>query len=173
MPVAAGGRILASTINTIMLSANEKAIVRLLASATQNLTNNTITPLAFAAEDVDTSNIHDIVTNNSRITPIVGGAGWWEFDGACFFPTRTDWQNVNVFVRFNGVTNIPSAARLAASQPGGAWSLNVGPTMVLMNGTTDYVELMAQQSNTGAATVATVNGGFQTNTFSGRFIRPA
>lgn len=170
MPVSAGGRIFASTINTIMQSANEKPMCRVTAGATQSLTNNTTTALAFSAEDYDTHNFHDIATNNSRITPTI--AGYYEFDGSCFFPSRTDWTNVNVFIRINGVTSIVSAARSASSQPGGAWSLNLQPIIWLMNGTTDYAELCAQQSNTAAVAAVTVNGGFQTNLFQARFIRP-
>lgn len=171
MPVSAGGRIFASTINTIMLASNETPLCRCTAGAVQALAHNTTVPLAFSAEDFDTNNFHDIVTNNSRITPTV--PGYYTFDGSCFFPSRTDWTNVNLFIRINGATTLVTAARLGASQPNGAWSLNLPPVMWLMNGTTDYAELCAQQSNLAAAASTTVNGGFQTNLFQCRFIRPA
>jgi hypothetical protein len=172
MPVSAGGRIYASTINTIAQSANEKPVCRVTAGATQNLANNTVVPLAFSAEEIDTHNIHDITTNNSRITPTV--AGYYEFSGACFFPSKSDWTNVNIFVRTNGTNAWVSNARLGTpAVTGGSWSLNLQPIIILMNGTTDYAELCAQQSNTAATTVATTNGGGQSNLFTATFVRPS
>lgn len=173
MPVSAGGRIYASTITTILQSSSEKPVCRVTATGTQNLANNSVVPLAFGGEEIDTHNMHDITTNNTRITPTI--AGYYEFSGACFFPSAPSsgtWQNVNLFVRTNGTNAWVANARLAALQGGGNWSLNLNPTIILMNGTTDYAEICAQQSNTGSVSVTSVNGGGQSNLFTATFVRP-
>ena len=121
-------------------------LVRLVATAVQALADNTAVALTFAAEEIDTHGFHSTVTNTSRVTPTV--AGYYEVTGTVFFEAQTTPVVSSAWIRKNGTDNKPAAGR---DVPGAqAFSLHTGATLISMNGTTDYVELMAQQDSAGA-----------------------
>jgi hypothetical protein len=143
-----------------------KPIGRIVANSTQSLADNTITAIAFAGtDDIDTHAQHDPSSNNTRVTPNV--AGYYKFKGTVMFASRDDYNDVNSWIRKNGGTNLAPAFRLPyATDSGNALFPGVisAPCEATqsMNGTTDYIELVAQQNN--AANVSSNTN--QSNQFS-------
>lgn len=154
---AAGEPVFIADILKMLRASAERPIVRCLATSTQSIPNNTMTALAFGAEDWDLpGGWHDPVTNNSRITPTI--AGYYRVTGTYFTGPRTDYTTIDVSVRKNGATSLAPAERknfaIAASQQSQALSVSCS-LQVQLNGTTDYVELMAFQQNGAAAAQVT------------------
>jgi hypothetical protein len=54
--------------------------VRTTKSASQTVSNTTLTTITWDVETYDTSAIHDNATNNSRFTVPAGSTGYWHFD---------------------------------------------------------------------------------------------
>lgn len=153
---AAGEPIFIADILKVIRASSERPIVRCVANATQSITDNTVTAIAFAAEDWDTNGFHDPVTNNSRITPNI--AGYYRFTGAVFMGGRTDYVSIDCAMRKNGGTAVAPAERkifsTAATQVSGTVSVQCTVQM-LMNGTTDYCELVVLQDNAANAAQVT------------------
>jgi hypothetical protein len=128
--------------------------IRLVTNATQaTLTSGTAVAIAFGVgtEITDPNGFHDEVTNNTRVTPNI--AGTYEIRGAVAFGGRTDYTSVQAFVRTNAATVWAPAGKviLSATQINSTLMVPFGPLLIPFNGSTDYVELMAQQSNGAAA----------------------
>jgi hypothetical protein len=122
---------------------------RIVASGTQALADNTATAVQFsAADEIDTHGQHSPSVNNTRVTPNV--AGYYRFDGTAFFNEQATPNNIQTYFRKNGVTNLPPGGRM----PGSSTTASSLSTTVIqdMNGSTDYVELMALQDSAGADT---------------------
>lgn len=166
----AGDRVKATDYPTTYTTA--RPLIRLVANATQSIPHNVATALSWPAgtEDFDTAGYHDTTTNTSRITPLL--AGYWAFDGTVLFGARADYTNINAWIRVNAATNLAPAWRMepaALSQT----STCRGYAEVLMNGTTDYIELMAQHANSAAAAQVTNQSSQFSSALHGRFLRPA
>lgn len=127
-------------------------------TSNQSLTSGAWTKLAMATELFDTNNNYD-PTTNYRFTPTV--AGYYQF-------------NVQVQV---GTTTFPAAASIYKNGASAGYSLgsfqnatlfaNASYSIILlMNGTTDYVEAYALQAS--GSPVSAVSGITQ---FSGCFLR--
>lgn len=123
------------------LTVKPRGYFRAFASATTSVSNNTSTLIALATEDIDVEGWFA----SSRYTPQV--AGWYWFAGAVSFSTLDAACSVFGIIRFNGTTS-------AVKQAGRAEAANKiitancsGP--VLMNGTTDFVELFGFQDGGG------------------------
>lgn len=112
-------------------------------SATQSIPNTTDTIVAFPAETSDNDAIHDVVTNNSRLTARTGGVyvilGWLAYD-----VNNTGMRDV--LIKKNGTTTLSRVSQMAVS--GEISQLNVIAVVELAVG--DYVELQVYQ-NSGAA----------------------
>jgi len=123
---------------------DSKPIGRLVASGTQTLNDNVETAITFSAEEIDTHGFHSTVSNTSRVTPNV--AGYYRFYGSVFFASLTTPVTAEGRLRKNGTDNIAPAHR----GPGYTVASS-GPTtaIIAMNGTTDYVELIARQDSAG------------------------
>lgn len=142
MSVNGGDIIYAADLNTLL----NAPIGRIVASGTQVLADNTQVAVQFSGtDDIDTHGFHNPASNNTRITPTV--AGYYRFTGMAFFEGQTTPGTIDASFRLNGSTNLAPAWR----GPGSTLSMS-GPTTVLqlMNGSTDYVELMARQDSAGA-----------------------
>lgn len=151
----------------------EKPMVRLVAQSAQSLTDNTATAITFGAssEDFDTHNFHDTSSNTSRVTPTV--AGYYRCRGAVLFGARNDYAVVNCWIRVNGSSNKPSAWRAGYGVPGSAQvQTGLCEVVVSLNGSTDYVELVAQQDNTANAAVALNQSGQYSSTLEVEYLRP-
>ena len=171
---AVGQRITATLLQTLADYTVNKGVTRLVQQAAQALADATDTALTFGAgsDDVDTAGWHDEVTNNTRITPTV--AGYYTFTGMMWVPAAADYVSLQVNIRKNGSTNLPSASRHGPNATSSSRSIQVVTDGVLMNGSTDYVEVLGNQDNTASASRNTTSSGGSTScTFTAQFIRPS
>jgi len=145
-------------------------IVRLVQTAAQTgLTSGSAFVLTYGSgsEDVDSHNMHDPTTNPSRITPTV--AGWYEYIVTASFVTPTTHTQLLTGLRKNGA-NFPPLVVLRPDAASAAANSIQASGRVSVNGTTDYLEHVAQVNGTG--TLATnVTAGFQ-SIFELKFERP-
>lgn len=120
------------------------------ASAAQNQpTNNTFVTINFDAEHVDTDNMHNTVTNNSRLTCVT--AGKYEVNGQITFSSNaTNRRAGRVIV--NGVTagGPYGQTESTTSAVAVATTTVVIPTIEITLAVNDYVELQGFQGS-GAA----------------------
>lgn len=127
---------------------------RPICALTQNtpqaaLSSGVSAAVLFDTEDTDVNGWHDTSSNTSRITPNV--AGWYRARATIFFPSRTDWTVLNVIIGKNATT-VPSGARLSfGGATNGVQSLTA-EVIVSCNGTSDYLEVSANGTNTGGQT---------------------
>ncbi len=119
----------------------------------QGITTGTWTSLTFTAEDLDSHNGHDNVTNNTRYTGQVSGV--YLLDGGVWFDANTTgvrmcrWAKNGTVLVGSGVEAAPvSGGQTALAAKGYLVSLNVG----------DYVELQAWH-NRGSTLNTYVGGG--------------
>ncbi len=119
-------------------------------SATQSVSNNTNTKVAFNTKEFDTATCYD--TTNYRFTPNV--AGYYQVNATYFFAGYA-YQQISIYK--NG-----SVAK-AGTYAGSAVALQnmVVSSIIQMNGTTDYLEVFVYQSSgssqTGGSTGSNVN----------------
>ena len=143
--VTSGSRILASTINDLISYALNPGIVRLVQGSVQSIPDNTLTALTFAGtDDIDVYGFHDPTTNNTRITPNIPGT--YLFFGAYWTATPGTPVDFDCSVRKNG-TSVATGTRGLPTLQFSQYAQGVFD----MNGSTDYVELMALQNSAGAA----------------------
>ena len=128
---------------TAMVSGNMPAF-RAYNNATQLMTVNTWTKVAYQVKDFDTANCYDNTTNY-RFTPNV--AGYYQVSASVFL----DWGGsagaaLRVSVYKNGSSH---------SYTGIAFGSNTGPydamglsDLIYLNGSTDYIEVYAYNNNT-------------------------
>lgn len=108
-------------------------------STTQSIPNSTETTVAFNTELYDTDGMHDTVTNNSRITPQT--AGKYEFKANIIFDANAGGDLRRASIRKNGTIIIAVSSHRDVSGSGDdAVVVSVDEDM---NGTTDYVEVLA------------------------------
>jgi hypothetical protein len=147
--VAAGGIVYAADINNGDAWSLTKPLCRLVQSVAQSLTNNVAAALSFTTEDIDTHGFHDNVTNNTRITPSV--AGYYRITGTLMIVGAADYTLLQAGIAKNGVsTNAAPHGRVQPGTTSAARSVT-GSAIMSANGTTDYFEVIALQTNTAAA----------------------
>lgn len=169
---AVGQRLTATILQALADATVNRPLVRLVATATQNLTNNTSTAITFTTSStiIDTHAYHSETVNTSRVTPLI--AGYYRAQGAVAFGARTDYTTLQSLIKFNGTDqsgNRRSGPNTAASQP----RSEDAEGLFLCNGTTDYLELAGLQVNVATATQATSSSGTTTSYFEVEFVRPA
>jgi hypothetical protein len=167
MTAVAGGNIQATDITNVEAKTTGKPICRLIQQAAQSMPDNVATALTFAAgsEEVDSHGFHDTAVNNTRITPNV--AGWYRFAGCYFSAGMTTPVSRSAIFRKNGATLIAPGPRDAGASI--TSSKEVG-ALILMNGTSDYVELLGQQDSSGAVNTNVATQ--QSSTFECEYVRP-
>ncbi len=114
--------------------------VRAYHSVAQTIPNNTNTILAFNGERWDTDTMHDLVTNNSRITSKTVGL---YFIGAC-----VDWAVNTTGTR--QITFLVNGTTVIAKSRIGAYAVNNAQQIlstVYMLGVNDYVEVQVHQTS--------------------------
>lgn len=140
-----GQRVTADALNVLF----NKPIGRLTvpSGSTISLPDNTHIPVNFGTGSTvyDTNGFHSESTNNTQIKPNI--AGYYRFSGFGFFGTSTSPVSADVSFRLNGTTYQAGDTRLPGFTI--AWS-GFAQCDLLMNGTTDYVELMMLQDSSGA-----------------------
>ncbi len=123
-----------------------KPVGRIVATGAQSIPDNTATAIAFSATDeIDTHNFHNPSSNNTRVTPTV--AGYYRFTGSYFSLAMTSPVSRSCYFRKNGTTAIAPGPRDTGAQITSSQEVTA---IIECNGTTDYVELMAQQDSSGA-----------------------
>lgn len=163
---------LATDVNTdidaVAAKTTAKPIGRLIQTVSQNLTDEVFTAVTFGSgsEVFDTGNFHNEVTNNTRVTPTV--AGYYRFSGTGYLTNRPDMTTFTAGVRKNGTTILEGPGR---STPGSAVNGVAYSSLVYMNGTTDYIELVVQQDNTTTSISSTRVSSYFTSTLEWEFIR--
>jgi hypothetical protein len=117
---------------------------RVYDDAAQTLTvSGTLYAIAFAHERVDTSQMHDTVTNNSRV--YVPVAGWYLAAAEVEFAANSTGVR-GVYIRVDGTTYI-AGQRLSATSAGVS-TLSVATLYYLTSG--QYLEVVALQTSGGA-----------------------
>lgn len=175
MVAAAGGSTRYSDYQDLYNGSLGKPIVKLVQQATQSLPSNTATALQFGAgsEVVDSHGWHDVVTNNTRITPNI--PGWYRWVGTVAYGADTDLIDYYALIAKNGNAVIPQNRMLLPSTAvtSTARSLQV-VVMEQANGAGDYFELMGRQVQSAAASLGTNANGVVTlaPVFECEFIRP-
>jgi hypothetical protein len=169
MTAVAGGKVQAADITGLAALTTGMPLVRLVASSTQNLTNNTATAITFTgSEDIDTHNYHNPSTNPSRITPLI--AGYYIAKGTVYFSSQTTYTGLEAGIGKNAAIQAP-AGRRVPPLVAGAQSAEA-QAMLLMNGTSDYIELYAIQTNSGSSTFATNQSARYSCVLEVWFLRP-
>lgn len=151
--VAVGDPIAASTINDLIAYAANRPLVRIVASGTQSIPHNTATAVTFTGtDDIDTEGYHNPASNPTRITPT--RAGYYTVVGTVAMGGRADWTWIQAGISKNGTAVAPHNR----DQPGANNTVRMvsASCLVSLNGTTDYVELIAQHTN-GAAVAQNTN----------------
>jgi hypothetical protein len=168
---AVGQRLTAAMLQSLADYTVNRPLVRLVAAATQSLTNNTSTAIQFGtgSTSIDTHGYHSEVTNNSRVTPLV--AGYYRAYGVVAYGARTDYTSLQSVIRFNGTDQAGNQREgpNATSSPRGV----PAEGEFLCNGSTDYLELGGLQVNGAAAAQVTTSSGSTTSYFEVEFVRPA
>jgi hypothetical protein len=163
--VAAGDEITALDITTLEDYTIRKPVGFMQQAVGQSVPDATLTAITFTTETFDSHGYHDTAVNNSRVTPTL--AGYYRFAGAYWSLAQTTPVNLDASIRQNGSSTTPGGIRqLGAATTNSMWA----ETILAMNGTTDYVELMGFQDSAGAVTSA-VSARF-TSFFCWEFIRP-
>jgi hypothetical protein len=115
--------------------------------AAQSIAHNTDVVVAFNAERYDTANLHDTVTNNSRITVPTAGIYDMGFNGSMV--AATDYAAFRAFIRLNGTTALVAKVNGGLGNATFNYELNVTGQYKLAAG--DYIEVVVRHINTAAA----------------------
>lgn len=132
-----------------VISAKQQNVVATKA-ASQSIPNNAGTVVTFSTEDFDTNNMHDVATNNSRLTSKV--IGKYLINANINFATNTTGIR-SVSLRVNGTTTI--ATQQVNASGTGYTSLSVSALYNLLPN--DYVEVTVLQTSGGALDITTGN----------------
>lgn len=143
-------------VRDVLLFLIGKPIAGLRQTAAQSIPNTTFTPVTFGAEDIDSANGHDNVTNNSRYTAVY--AGWHLVAGGCGFVANVTGRRilawyVNGSAVNGGQLSYPATAANDADYP--------ARTMLVFLAIGDYVELNVYQESGGALNTASVTATLQ------------
>lgn len=140
--------------------------VRLLKSANQTIPNLTWIVVTWDIEDYDTDNMHDNVTNNTRITIKTPGVYLFTFNG--------EWQGNGSGPRLaalsvNGGQREVQVVSSGAIDPRAAFNLS----LIRKLNVNDYVEAQVWQSSGGNLNLIANNPTESLTQFSAQFIGPA
>ncbi len=130
--------LLFSDVQTALQGAHGARVKR--ASGNFSVGNNTLTAVAFTAEDYDTDSMHDNSTFNTRLTiPSITGVttGLWSFSALGYTDVTTGRTDAEI--RLNGSTIIALDLRAAAT---GATGFCLGSDYVFS--AADYIELLVR-----------------------------
>lgn len=149
MGLGAGQIALDTDFAAVEAASSEKPVVQIYLAAPQSIPDNTLTALSFGAENLDSHGFHSTTVNPTRVTPTI--AGIYRVYASLFLAGRTDYATVKLVTRKNGAElapcaswgNLDNAVTHGFSYTG----------LVVMNGTTDYVEICVQQDNTANVAV--------------------
>lgn len=157
--MAAGGIIRASDF--------DRPFVRLIQQVSQSIgTSDTALTFGTGSESNDAYNLHDEVTNNSRIT--VDRSGIWLFKGTVFIGSNTSLTTVTATIGINGGV-IPARSRSKGVTVSPAPTMSVEVTEIVLIAAGDYAELFG---TCGASATNTSVGGSFSSTFEALYMGP-
>lgn len=138
-------------------------------TSVQTVSNNTLTKIAFQAEDFDTASCFDSSTNY-RFTPNV--AGYYQVNTEVLFNGTVSTSQALLMIYKNG----GSYSRLFDINPSASLSANSAlilgnSILIYLNGTTDYIELYGYYFG-GTATFSGTTSNY-TSRFSASMVRAA
>lgn len=145
-----GAKTYAADVTAIENATTKKPIGKITVTGTQALADATDVAIQFAAEVFDTHGFHDNSTNNTRVTPNV--AGYYRFWGTVNFASQATPVQSYAFLRKNGSGGTAEGAADVVKGDSVAQNTATPCTIIAMNGTTDYVELVGRQDSAGADT---------------------
>lgn len=111
-------------------------------NANQSIPNGVVTSLAFNSERFDTDNIHDLITNNSRLT--CRTAGKYLIVGNCAFEFNSTGARL-VEITKNGSLYLVQVSSNAVTTAG--WGTNFSASVIEDMNVNDYVELQVLQTS--------------------------
>jgi len=135
---------------------------RVTNTAAQSIPNNTGTAITFDTEQIDqgtaSSNMHDIVTNTSRIVCRVAGL----YTISATLPFVVNGTGLRLaYIRLNGTTSTPGTQVI--QPPNAGFLTTIALSTIYRLAISDYIELMGFQSSGGA-----LNTSIDTGTGDGR-----
>lgn len=136
-----------------------KPIAQLVQAVAQNIATGTDVACTFTTEEIDRDNGHSNSTNTSRYTAAT--PGWYRLSGNATFSASSAGTFRQTQFRKNGTTLLNGAHRFRPGSLSAASNISIPApvTMVYLNGTTDYVELiLSQDSGVTLTTVTGTNG---------------
>ncbi len=136
MTVSTGIQISGTALKTKMQGAMAKRSADLTA---QNMTAGQI--ITWDAEVYDTDNIHDNVTNNSRLTT-PAGATYVRCGCTITLANVTAGDDLTVAIRKNGSTTYDGTAQMCVDAASAAPCINISTGPVPVTGGTDYFEVV-------------------------------
>jgi hypothetical protein len=159
-PTAALGTDTTQVATTAFVLANRGATPRCVAyhSTTQSVPDSTVTVVELDSEEVDVGGpLHDLVTNNSRVTVPAGAGGFYVAVGTVGFASAAAGSVLAPRLTKNGATD------LVAIVP--APALTGNPTIAQLQwagvlAATDYLELRAYQQTGGALNIGSATRSF-------------
>lgn len=168
--MAVGDDIPSTDWSNAKVSSKDKAVGRMVQASSQSLAHNTSVAIQFgtSTEVYDTDGFHSESSNNTRVTP--NRAGYYRFRGSVSFTGQTDYTSLECTIAKNGTGQAP-AFRLALAFTTGTQVIGT-EIQISMNGTTDYVELVAKHVRTGAAASSTVVSSQFATALEWEFLRP-
>jgi hypothetical protein len=128
-------------------------IATLYQNTTQSLTSSANTAITLDGESLDTYGGHSTSTNNSRYTAQV--PGYYLVYGVVVFATNaTGWRACTI-AKNGSASAVPGAFGIYQTTSS-ALALSAAPALgiIQMNGTTDYVEIYADQNSGGPLATA-------------------
>ncbi len=150
-----------------------KPLVRLVQQAAQSIATGTDVAITFGAgcEDIDTRGFHGTATSSSRITPTV--AGYYRLTGTVWWAADTDIVSLYAGLGKSGNFLAPRQRIVLPSTTTASASRSVFVTAILSaNGSTDYFELLSQQTQAAAGSLSTAAAGSSSSVFECEFLRP-
>ena len=134
----------------------------------QSIPAATMTAVAFANEEYDTSAFHDLVTSNTRLTIPAGKAGYYRLTGYLYFVGLD--ANTTTIVQFlkNATTTLRS--QVTPSVAAASTSIGVINTTVVLLAAADYVELRAWQNSAAAKNIGDTANVEQQNFFAAELL---
>lgn len=116
-------------------------------SAALNFTHTSQTPVAFDAEEFDTSTMHDNSTNPSRVTIPTGLGGYWRLTARITYSGHDNGLR-EVTIRKDGTTSVSTVD----VEPGGATAVAAETTTVVNAAAGAYFEVLPFQNSSATLT---------------------
>ncbi|NLE27712.1 MAG: hypothetical protein GX625_20725 [Clostridiaceae bacterium] len=122
-----------------------KIKARAYRNAAQNIDASGYTKVAIDTVSFDTESVADVTTNN-RITPTL--PGYYHVTGNVCAIGVPDGERVTAWIYKNG--SRVSVGSYGLRQGAGGYAVSITSDLIYMNGTTDYLELYAQNTHSSA-----------------------